>query len=271
MATPTTDKQLSSWPITRLKPDPTQPRREFDPSSLEELANNMARNGQISPIIAYVDPAASDTLIVVDGERRLRAAQRIPLETMDGIILPGPPGATELLLDQLSVNHFREALSVRDQGAAFRKLISDLGLTQAELATRLGISESQVSKVLSRDRIAPELLPLADSLEASVVPLIARLSPSEQHETMAFATTVNELGKRPTRDQVQAFVSQRKPKPPSARAKTFTGKVEERQFRIALKPDDTHEALIESLNALINLVRKNRHIPVVNLNVLFGN
>jgi ParB/RepB/Spo0J family partition protein len=262
------EKRHLRWHIAKIVVDPGQPRREFDEASLTELSANLIAIGQLCPIIGYLDPDDSTRLILVDGERRLRAARRANIEMLDAIVLPAKPGATELLLAQLSVNQFRESLTAREQCAAYAKLLDELKITQAELAAQLGVSASKISKALSRDWIPQEFQPLVDQLEASVVPVIAKLPAEEQREVLTFATTRNAQGKLPTRQWVEDFIAALKPKRSPARAKTLSGTWDQRSVRIGLKPNDTHDTLIESLKSLIGFVQKNRNIPVVNLDLI---
>lgn len=261
------EKRHVRWHVAKIVVDPGQPRREFDDASLAELAANMLAVGQLCPIIGYLDPDDSLRLILVDGERRLRAARRANIELLDAIVLPVKPSAAELLIAQLSVNQFRESLTAREQSVAYSKLLDELKITQAELAARLGVSPSKISKALSRDRISPELQPLADRLEASVVPVIAKLAIEEQRDVLTFATTPTASGKLPTRQLVEDFIAAFKPKRKS-RTKTLSGTWDRRTLRIGLKANETHDSLIESLKSLIGFVQKNRNIPVVNLDLI---
>jgi ParB family transcriptional regulator, chromosome partitioning protein len=262
------NKRHVRWPLAQIASDPLQPRSEFDEQSLTELAANLQARGQLCPVIGYPAPADPTRLILVDGERRLRAARRVPLEFLDAIVLPERPSPSELLLAQLSVNQFREQLTPREQCAAYGKLLQELKITQVELAKQLGVSPSKVCKVLARDRIRSDLQAHCDQLEASVVPLIAKLPPDQQGEVMTFAMTPTDQGRLPTRDQVEAFIEAKLRSRPSPRHKTLAVQVEDRLVRIAIRPDDTHDSVIDSLKAFIILIQKNRNVSLANLDLL---
>jgi ParB/RepB/Spo0J family partition protein len=264
-------KELTRWLTLDLIPDLEQPRKFFSEKSLKELAHSLTTNGQLVPLIVSRDPTNERRAIIADGERRWRAALRCaqPMESLDVIVLPEKPNAMELLKTQLAVNQFRESFSLKEEYAAYVKLMTEDNLTQLELSTVLGISPSKVSKVLSRNRIAPELLEQVERLDASVVPLIAQISQDQQPELVAFATTQGESGRRPTRDQVQAYLKAKKQEPKrSGRMQHFTGKIGNRHFRVSLSPDDSHDTLVDSLKQLIAFLKKHDTVPVGNLSIL---
>jgi len=267
---PLPSKTLMRWFTLDLAPDPDQPRRHFSEESLQELAQSMMENGQFLPLIVYRDPANANRAIIVDGERRFRAALRCPkpMDTLEVLVLPEKPNAFELLKAQLAINQDRQSLTPAEECAAYSKLMAEGNLTQVELARELGVSSSKVSKVLSRQRIAPELLPRIERLEATVVPIIARLPVEAQRELVDFATAPTEAGRLPTRDQVQAYLEAKKPAKPAARAKQFAGVIAGRPFRLGLEPDDDHDKLANDLKSLIAFVQKHKSVALCNLSVL---
>lgn len=267
---PAADRVLTRWLTADLVPDPDQPRKAFAEDALDELARSLTQGQQV-PLVTYRHPDDPRRLVIVDGERRWRAALRAVIQELEVIVLPARPTPAELLLTQVSVNQFREQLSAREESVAYRRLLGDLGLTQAELAHRLGVSPSKVSKALARERIAPHLLEQADRLEPAVLPLIAGLPADEQGEAVRYAATPTATGRRPTRDQVAAFLSAREAKPkPGPKAKALTLTVGGRAVRLAVRPDDTHDQLTEWLKAVIAFVQKNKNVPVPNLNLIAG-
>jgi ParB family chromosome partitioning protein len=263
-----TARTLTRWLTPDFVVDPGQPRKTFDEAALDELARNLKERGQLVPLITYRDPTNDRRLVIVDGERRWRAALRGMIPELDVIVLPAKPSAAELLLAQLSVNQFRANLTAREQRDAYRTLLDELHLTQTELAARLGVSPSTVNKALARDRLAPALHEFADRLEPAVLPLLTPLPADEQQAAVAFAITPTEAGQLPTRDQVAAFLTARKRAPSRRRAKPLAGVIGGRAFRLALTSGDTHDTLIEAFKQLIQFVQKNRNVPVPNLALL---
>jgi ParB-like chromosome segregation protein Spo0J len=191
------------------------------------------------------------------------------MDSLEVIVLSVKPNPTELLKTQLAVNQYRESLTPKEECAAYKKLMADGNLSQTELATELGVSPSKVSKFLSRQRIAPELLTKVEELDASVIPLIAQVAAEQQPALVAFATSTTESGRRPTRDQVQAYLKAKKQQPKrSARSQHFTRKIAGRPFRLRLVPDDSHDSMVESLKQLIAFVQKHKAVPIGNLSIL---
>lgn len=260
------EKKLTRWSVPRIKPDPNQPRTEFDPRPLDELARNMATVGQLTPVIGYPDPADPEWLVLVDGERRLLAARRVPLDFLDAVVLADRPSAGELLLAQVSLGQLREKLSLADLAAAYARLMAEFRFTQQDLAAAIGVSPTKVSNVFSVRRLPAELQLQAAKLEVTVVPLVARLGTAdEQAEVMRFANTPPAGTDRlPTRDEVEAFIAARKPAR-GPKGKAFTGTTDGRKFRLELRPGETHESLVEFLKGLIAVVQRYKAVPLTNL------
>jgi ParB/RepB/Spo0J family partition protein len=263
-----TEKRLMKYAIVRIRVDPNQPRKEFDEKSLEELANNLTQLGQLTPLIAYFDPSDPEYLVILDGERRWRAAQRAGWVELEVLVLPVKPAPAELLLAQLSLGTIRERLSLFELEVAYTRLINELGHTQSELARRLGVSPTKVSNVFSTRRISLNLRPQAERLERCIVPLIARLSQSEQPAVIAYATQPLENGALPSREQVQRFIEARKAKSKPARAKALRGNLGDRSFHVELKEGDTHDSVTEWAKVLMNFLQKHKNLPVAHLSLV---
>ena len=133
----------AALPIESVIPNPRQPRRTFDDVSLVELAESIKVNGVIQPIVVR---AVGDHYELIAGERRLRASKLAGLETIPAFIR----AADELEQAQLALveNVQREDLNAIDRAAAYHTLIHELGLTQAELSSRLGENGSVISNHL---------------------------------------------------------------------------------------------------------------------------
>jgi ParB family chromosome partitioning protein len=130
--------------IDLIAPNRRQPRREFDEATLEELANSLKSKGVIQPIV--VRPAEDGKFELVVGERRWRAAQRAGLLKIPAIVRDI---ADEHLLEiALIENVQREDLNPIDEALAYRMLIHDLGLTQQEVALRVGKHRATITNTL---------------------------------------------------------------------------------------------------------------------------
>src|SRR5947207_327576 len=131
-------------PISQIEPNPHQPRRQFNDAALADLAASFKTNGIIQPVV--VRQVADDRYQLVAGERRLRAAKLAGLTTVPAIIrdVDSFKQAQMALVE----NIHREDLNPLDRAAAYRALVDQLGLTQAELAARLGEDRSSIANHL---------------------------------------------------------------------------------------------------------------------------
>src|SRR4051812_22892528 len=144
--------------LDRIVADPDQPRKEFDPKALDQLAGSLKARGQLQPIRVRWDKGRGVYVVVV-GERRWRAARLAGLDTLACVVVSDAPTTAEILEDQLIENAIREGLKPVEQARAFRTLMDCLSLTQQQLAAKLQISQATVSQSLS-------LLELAASAQA---------------------------------------------------------------------------------------------------------
>jgi ParB family chromosome partitioning protein len=131
--------------IDSVTPNPLQPREEFDAESLDGLANSIREHGVLQPIIVSRADNNSPFQIVA-GERRWRAARQAGLNAIPAIIRDTSP--REMLEMALIENVQRADLSVIEEATAFRQLTDEFGLTQAEVANRVGKSRVAVTNAL---------------------------------------------------------------------------------------------------------------------------
>ncbi|WP_026368457.1 ParB/RepB/Spo0J family partition protein [Aminiphilus circumscriptus] len=131
-------------PLSHLVPNPEQPRRFMDPDALQSLADSIREHGIVQPLLVRELP--SGEYQIVAGERRWRAARMVGLEDVPVHVLSVEDG--ELLEVALVENIQREDLSPLDVAEALSLLIEKFGLTQEEVATRVGWSRSAVTNKL---------------------------------------------------------------------------------------------------------------------------
>ncbi|MFP4301916.1 MAG: ParB/RepB/Spo0J family partition protein [Spirochaetaceae bacterium] len=146
-----------SVPIDKLRPNPDQPRKEFSPEHLEELARSISERGIIQPILA--EEQSDGEYVIVAGERRFRAAQMAGLTVVP--VLPGSFSEEEKLEIALIENIQREDLNPMEEARAYRRLMDSAGLSQEDLSQRLGISRSAVANTV-------RLLNLPDSVQEAI-------------------------------------------------------------------------------------------------------
>ena len=156
-ASPAERKGVIHLGIEQIEPQKGQPRRHFDDARIEELAHSIRANGVLLPLIVRREGSA---YVLVAGERRWRAAQRAGLRELPVIIREvSEKGAFELALIE---NIQREDLNPIEEAEAYRRLIDEHGLTQDELAARVGKDRSTVANAL-------RLLRLPEAIKDAIV------------------------------------------------------------------------------------------------------
>lgn len=137
--------QLQMLHIDSLQPNPSQPRKTFAQESLQELAQSITNQGLLQPILACRQPG--DALYrIVAGERRWRACKLADLQQIPVIVADLDPGQSMLL--GLIENLQREDLNAIEAAQAMGLVQTSLGLSQAELAQKLGKSRPAVANTL---------------------------------------------------------------------------------------------------------------------------
>lgn len=131
-------------PLQAIQPNPRQPRGQFDPTALEELAYSLREVGMLQPIV--VRPSGEGRYEIVAGERRFRAARLAGLEEVPAVVRTTQDG--DLLTEALVENIHRADLNPLEEAAAFQQLLDDFGVTHDQLATKLGKSRPAVSNTL---------------------------------------------------------------------------------------------------------------------------
>lgn len=137
---------ISELPLDAIYPNPDQPRADFDAETLEELASSIRHIGLVQPITVREDGKGEGKYIIISGERRYRAARLIELETIPAYIRTvDDDQVVEMALIE---NIQREDLNAIEIALTFSKLIDADGLTQEELATRVGKKRATVANYL---------------------------------------------------------------------------------------------------------------------------
>lgn len=130
--------------INDIEPNRDQPRKIFDDDAVSELADSIAQHGLIQPIV--VTPLSSGRYSIVAGERRWRACRMAGLMEVPVIIKDA--SQQELMEIALIENLQREDLNPVEEAFGYRSLIDAFGLTQEEVATRMGKSRTAVTNAL---------------------------------------------------------------------------------------------------------------------------
>jgi ParB family chromosome partitioning protein len=145
-------------PVEKLVPNPNQPRRDFQPDALQELAASIRAKGVIQPLIVRSIPD-TDRFEIVAGERRWRAAQLAQLHELPVILRDFSD--SEVIEVAIIENIQRADLNAIEEALAFRQLMDRFGHTQEKLAEALSKSRSHIANLL-------RLLNLPDDVQAFV-------------------------------------------------------------------------------------------------------
>ena len=145
-----------SLPIYKVEPNPDQPRKEFDPEELENLAESIRVHGLIQPLTVREMPTGYFQIIA--GERRWRAARLAKLSEVPVVVIDADDRkAMELALIE---NLQRQDLNPVEEALGYKTLMEDYGLTQEEAAARVGKSRPAVTNALRLLGLNPEVLEL---------------------------------------------------------------------------------------------------------------
>ncbi|HEX8123537.1 MAG TPA: ParB/RepB/Spo0J family partition protein [Solirubrobacteraceae bacterium] len=150
--------ELRDLPVDLIAPNPHQPRRAFDEAALQSLADSIAANGILQPVL--VRPLAGGTYELVAGERRWRAAKLAGLERVPALVRERDD-ATSLEL-ALVENMAREDLNPVEEARACAALVEELALTREEVGVRVGRSRVAVSNLLRLLDLPDEALALLE-------------------------------------------------------------------------------------------------------------
>jgi ParB family chromosome partitioning protein len=153
--------QEVSW--DEVRPCPLQPRKDFPPESIEELAASIRENGIVQPLIVR---RTASSLELIAGERRWRAAQVVGLKTVP-VIVREADDRTVLQL-ALIENLQRENLNPIEEAQGYSQLVGQFQLTQEEVARRVGKSRAAVANALRLLRLDPSIQMLVRESRLSV-------------------------------------------------------------------------------------------------------
>ena len=226
--------ELRELPVELIKPNPSQPRTNFEPEALAALAASIEASGVVQPLL--VRPLPDGSYELVAGERRWRAAQQAGLEKVPAVIRD--QAEAERLQAALIENMVREDLNPVEEAKACAALVEELGLTKEELAKRVGRSRPAVSNLIRILELPDEALQMLESGDLS-----------EGHGKALLAAPGNDVRRRLARDAARGGWSVRETEErvrlasqPKARARRATA---DPDALAALR--DAAEALEEAL------------------------
>ncbi|WP_341946975.1 ParB/RepB/Spo0J family partition protein [Microbacterium sp. LWH11-1.2] len=201
-----------------IVPNPRQPRTHFNPEDLAELVHSVREFGVLQPVVVRKNSDGEYELIM--GERRTRAAREAGLDTIPVIVRE--TADEDLLRDALLENLHRSELNPLEEASAYQQLLEDFGITQEELATRIGRSRPQISNTI---RLLKLPVPVQQRVAAGVLTAgharaILSLETPEAMQRLADKVVNEDLSVRATEEvaKSQPSTAGKAPKPtPGAR------------------------------------------------------
>lgn len=219
--------------IKLIKPNPFQPRRTFDQEALDELARSIRQYGVIQPIIVRRSPEGYD---LVAGERRWRAAQLAGLTLIPAVVRDySDSEMTEIALIE---NLQRKDLNAMEEAAAYQQLMTEFGLTQEEVARKIGRSRSMVANMVRLLNLQPEVQDYVSRGTLSMGqarPLLAVEEPATQCEA-ARLIIEEDLNARDAEELVKRLITKKEKKahpPTNAQPEFFITEMEDK-FKLLL-------------------------------------
>ncbi len=152
-------REVRRIPVEAIRPNRVQPRKNFDPERLSELAQTIKEHGLAQPIVVSYD-AITDSFELIAGERRLRATQLAGLKTIEALVRT-PQNDKERLVIALIENIQRDNLNAIETALAYRRLMEEYSFNQVQLAQKVGKSKAAVSNTL-------RLLELPEDMQKAV-------------------------------------------------------------------------------------------------------
>ncbi len=179
--------KVLSLPMHSVYPNPSQPRKYFDSISLEELTQSVEEFGILQPITVR---KVKDGYEIVAGERRFRAAENAGLDSIPAIIVSVDEKKSALLA--LLENLQRDDLTFFEIAESYQNLIKNQGMTQEEIAKKLGKSQSTIANKLRLLRLFPRTKRLITEYALSERHARALLHLSDEDSQLEAVRTINE-------------------------------------------------------------------------------
>lgn len=228
-----TDPDLAAVPgihLMQIDPNsivanPRQPRTHFDADDLAELVHSVREFGVLQPVV--VRKNSNDEYELIMGERRTRAAREAGLDVIPAIVRE--TADEDLLRDALLENLHRSELNPLEEASAYQQLLEDFGITQEELATRIGRSRPQISNTirLLRLPVPVQQRVAAGVLSAGHARALLSLEDPEQLQKLADKVVNEDLSVRATEEAAKAIPSTgtKKAKPQAGARRAYLDEV----------------------------------------------
>ena len=234
----------------KIKPNPYQPRKEFDQDNLRELSDSIRQYGVLQPLVVTRREFETESGLAVEyeliaGERRLRASKLAGLPQVPVIIRAHTEDPKLKLELAIIENLQREDLNPIDRAVAFDKLANEFNFSHAEIGKKMGKSREYVSNSL-------RLLALPEHIKQALIdrriteghtrPLMMLASSPDQQETLFKELMVKKLSVRETEKIAKSLIAPKSPKPVTT---------------VGTELDSYAEKLAESLGTRVSILPEN--------------
>ena len=213
-----TEKDVKKIKITQIEPNKAQPRTDFDEEKIEELADSIREYGLIQPIVVKLNKNGYYTIIA--GERRWRAARKAGLKEVPAVI----KDVSEQTEKEITLieNIQREDLNALEEAAGIKELMDVYGLTQEDVAKKIGRSRPAVANILRLLNLPEEiqklvkegtlsqgharaLLAVEDQVKAQEIAKLIIAQDMSVRQTEAYIANLSKVRtvKKPTKEEIE--------------------------------------------------------------------
>ncbi|MEZ6140797.1 MAG: ParB/RepB/Spo0J family partition protein [Zavarzinella sp.] len=266
-------EQMIRLRVDQIDANPHNPRLISDSDLLHEFADNIRNQGVIQPILVQ-ESSTPGRYFVVDGHRRLAACKLVGHVEIQCILQNNSSKPHEVIAQMLSIDQHREDFSDFERGRQFSILKHDGGMNLRQIATRLGISESKVSKCI---KVFHRLSPLCrqwhaeGKLNDSTLYYLSQLKDHEDQDSLATLAIEQKFSVQQIANEVAIFRAHKRKEPKKVRFKLTDQIVLEcpadmvcrdviRQIRIGIeKLRPGGEYMIDQLNGIQEQAKSNEH------------
>ena len=247
-------EQLLQVGVERLRPDPAQPRRTFDPDYIQRLAVSIAQRGILQPL--RVRPGEDDFFWIVLGENRWRAAKEAKEETVPCIVVAGADvSEIDILSDQITENELKASLRPLELARAISKLKALKKCNSRVLAEELGLSGAAITRAEALLTLPFDIQEMVDGnrLAESAAYEISRLDGEQAQRSLALAAEGGKLSREKIVEAVRAVIPKRNVVPRSSRV---TAQLDRLSITVSGSEPLTWDGLLTGLDRLRKEAKK---------------
>lgn len=244
--------RLVNAPLDAIRVD-DQVRRVFDENAIRRLADSIAQDGLQHPVLCRREDGQ---LVLIDGERRLRASALLGRTEIQAIVIDDALDAVAVLARQLVCNLQREDLDPIERAEGVRALMERAGISAEQAARRIGQSPASVSRWLALLKLPEELRAMvtAGTVSADAAYALSRIDDPHEQARRAQQAAAGTL----TRDQLACAVRAKRPREQAPASRRSLLPIGPKQSVTLHGPGLTLEVVIAALEGLLTRMRKAR-------------